>query len=445
LKAYFPHCPIIALTATATHDVETDIQVQLAMQHPTVIKGSFDRPNLTIRLHPKTQPEKQLQAFLGQQGSVSGIIYAATRKGVENACHQLQQGGYAVGRYHAGLSEQERSASQHAFLHDQVTLMVATVAFGMGVHKPDVRFIVHLDMPRTIEQYYQEIGRAGRDGLPAECLTLYGVQDLVIYKSFLEDLEDPIIRKQMKSKTESMYRLCTSLTCRRKTLLRYFGEHLVQEECGACDNCLEETEQVDGTVIAQKILCCVYRLKQNVGIRMVADVLRGSKNQQVLNRGYDQLSTYGLLSDLSDQEVRYYIESLLHAHLLKLREGEYPVLKWTEHSPSVVNGKQPFFFKKRSFKAKKEERERFKHRETTPLDFDRSLFEALRELRLQMARQEGVPPYVVFSDRALQEMALYFPKTQQAFVKINGVGPIKSAKYGKKFLEVIGSHQGQKG
>lgn len=254
LKETFPHCPIIALTATATHDVEKDIQVQLAMQNPKIIKGSFDRPNLTIRLEPKIQVDKQLQVFLEQQKNQPGIIYAATRKGVENTFTQLQQAGYAVGRYHAGLSDQEKSVSQHAFLHDQLTLMVATVAFGMGVHKPDIRFIVHLDMPRTIEQYYQEIGRGGRDGLPAECLMLYSTQDFMIYKSFLDDVEDLVIRKQMKLKTESMYRFCTSLKCRRRELLRYFGEYFPQERCGACDNCLEEAEQIDGTVIAQKIL-----------------------------------------------------------------------------------------------------------------------------------------------------------------------------------------------
>ncbi len=439
LKQIFPHCPIIALTATATLDVEKDIQTQLAMQTPRIIKGSFDRPNLTIKLHPKIQIEKQLLGFLEQQGNRSGIIYAATRKGVENTFSQLQQAGYAVGRYHAGLTEQERSASQHAFLHDQVTLMVATVAFGMGIHKPDIRFIMHLDMPRSIEQYYQEIGRAGRDGLPAECLMLYGAQDFVIYNTFLEDLEDPVIRKQMKAKTESMYRLCTSLKCRRYELLRYFGEKFLQEACGACDNCLEESEQIDGTVIAQKILSCVYRLKQNVGIRMVTDVLRGSKNQALLSRGYDQISTYGLLKEASEQEVRYYIESLLHVGVLRLTEGEYPVLKWTEKSVPIVNGQQALTFKKRTFKAPKEERER-KKRETSTLHYDEKLFEALRQLRLQIAREEEVPPFVVFSDRALQEMAVYYPQTQAEFSKINGVGPIKWVKYGEKFLDVIHAH-----
>ncbi|MFI0435480.1 MAG: DNA helicase RecQ [Parachlamydiaceae bacterium] len=450
LKEHFPKSPIIALTATATHDVEKDIQVQLAMRHPTLIKGSFDRPNLTIRLHPKIQVDKQLKGFLEQQGNQSGIIYASTRKGVDHAFEILQKGGYSVGRYHAGLSEQERSASQHAFLHDQVTVMVATVAFGMGVHKPDIRFIVHLDMPRTIEQYYQEIGRAGRDGLPAECLMLYSTQDFIIYTSFLADLHDPELRRQMKMKTNSMYRLCTSLKCRRGELLRYFGEKFPQKTCASCDNCLDDADQIDATVIAQKILSCIYRLKQNVGIRMVIDVLRGSKGQHILSRGYDQLSTYALLNEMSEQEVRYYIECLLHRNLLSLTEGEYPVLKWTDQAASFLNGSETLSFKKRDFKPQKREKERpekekkIKTREAATLHYDEPLFEALRELRLKIAREEAVPPYVVFSDRALQEMAVYFPQHQQDFVQINGVGPIKSIKYGEKFLELIRSHGGAK-
>lgn len=444
LKQTFPKCPVIALTATATPDVAQDIQLQLGMQNPKMIKGSFDRPNLTIKLQSKIKPAKQLQTFLEQQGNHSGIIYAATRKGVENTFMQLQQEGYAVGRYHAGLSEKERSTSQNDFLHDKVTLMVATVAFGMGIHKPDIRFIVHMDMPRTIEQYYQEIGRAGRDGLPAECLMFYSTQDFILYNNFLEELDDPIIRKQIKAKTESMYRLCTSLKCRRKELLRYFSENFQHETCNACDNCLEDAELADGTIIAQKILSCVFRLKQNVGMRLVTDVLRGSNNQLLFKRGYDKVSTYGLLSNLSEQEVRYYIESLLHLRLLVLTEGEYPVLKWTEKTAAVINSQQPVYFKKRNFKNLNKEKEHSQRRETVTLHYNKNLFEVLRQLRLRTAQEEKVPPFVVFSDRALQEMCVFFPKTEAEFVKINGVGPIKWNKYGEKFIEVIRAHADEK-
>lgn len=441
LKETFPNCPVIALTATATPEVERDIQNQLAMQHPTLIKGSFDRPNLMIRALSKFRPDEQLQAFLAERKNQSGIIYAATRKGVDTTFDKLQKAGFAVGRYHAGMPEPERSAAQHAFLHDQTTLMVATVAFGMGVHKPDVRFIVHMDMPRTIEQYYQEIGRAGRDGLPAECLMLYSMQELVVYKSFLEQLEDPVIRRQMKFKMESMYKFCSSPLCRRSELLRYFGEVYPKNRCSGCDNCIDESSQIEGSVIAQKILSCVYRLKQNVGIRLVVDVLRGSKNQTLLKRGYDKVSTYGILHEMSEQEVRFYLESLLHLDLLTMTEGEFPVLKWTEKSQAVVNCLEAVYFKKRDFRQFKEKRDVVNKKSPLALHYDEALFQTLRQLRLETARQENVPPYVVFSDRALQEMAVSFPQTKEEFGRINGVGPIKWIKYGEKFLELIRSHQ----
>lgn len=438
LKGAFPDKPIIALTATATPDVEKDIQNQLVMKCSTVIKGSFDRPNLTISVNPKNQIEKQLKAFIARQGDRPGIIYASTRKGVESTYEMLKEEGYSVGRYHAGMAEKERSASQHAFLHDQVNLMVATVAFGMGVHKPDIRYIIHIDMPRTIEQYYQEIGRAGRDGLPAECLMLFSTQDAVVYKNYLGDLDEEEVRNQMKVKIDQMYRFCTSWKCRRKGLLSYFGEFSSKTSCNACDNCMEEAGQEDGTVTAQKILSCVYRLNQNVGIRMVTDVLRGSKGQHVLSRGYDKLSTYGLLKDLCESEVRYSIDSLLHLNFLRLTEGEYPVLKWTDQTPAVIKGKQQVFFKKRVFEKKKPEKESVTiEKRPLTLEYHEELFEILRALRLEVAREEGVPPYVVFSDRALQEMAVYFPADEKEFIQINGVGPIKWVKYGEKFLDKI--------
>jgi ATP-dependent DNA helicase RecQ len=436
LRNTFPECPIMALTATATREVETDIMSQLAMKQPEIIKGSFDRPNLTIRINQKINVESQLLEFLNQQQDKAGIIYAATRKTVDSTFEQLKQSGFNVGRYHAGMTDQERSSSQHVFLHDQVTLMVATVAFGMGIHKPDIRFIIHLDMPKTIEQYYQEIGRAGRDGLPADCLMLYGTQDLILYKSFLEQLEDPIIRKQIKAKTEKMYSLCTSLKCRRKELLNYFGEQTLISSCTACDNCVDDVEMIDGTVMAQKILSCVFRLHQNFGIKTVIDVLRGSKSQGILNRGLDQLSTYGLLADLSEKELRYYVESLIHLNFLRLTEGDYPVLKWTETSKRIIDGSENLQFKKKIFKEAKQKDNQILH-------YDKQLFNELKQLRLEVAQQESVPPFVVFSDRSLQEMAVYFPKNQQEFSKVNGVGPIKWLKYGEKFLAKIQQCQNQ--
>jgi ATP-dependent DNA helicase RecQ len=431
LKELFPEKPVMALTATATSEVEQDIVLQLAMKNRVLVKGSFDRPNLTIRINQKMNVEKQLSAFLQVQKEKSGIIYAATRKTVDETFQRLERLGVSVGRYHAGMSDKDRMDSQNNFLHDKVQIMVATVAFGMGIHKPDVRFIVHMDMPRSIEQYYQEIGRAGRDGLPAECLMFFGAQDIVVYKVFLDQLEDPEIRELTRKKTEKIYRLCTSLKCRRKELLIYFGEKY-PSDCMSCDNCVDDVDMLDGSVIAQKILSCVFRLRQNFGIRTVIDVLRGAKSQTIIERGHDQLSTYGLLSDLPEKEVRYYLESLIHMGFLKLTEGDYPVLKWSETSASVIENRQPVLFKKKIFKEVK-----VKESLNITLNYDIVLFNALKALRTEIARNEKVPPYVVFSDRALQEMAVHFPKSRQAFSKINGVGPIKWVKYGEKFLSKI--------
>lgn len=430
LRQTFPECPIMALTATATPDVEQDIMQQLLMKNQRLIKGSFDRPNLTIRAQQRIDREKHLKAFLERKKGQSGILYAATRKTVDQLFNQLKTEGWPVGRYHAGLPDQERSQSQHAFLHDETPLMVATVAFGMGIHKPDIRFVVHLDMPKTLEQYYQEIGRAGRDGLPAECLLFYSAQDLMIYKSLLEEMEETPFKQELKRKTDRMYRFCHSIQCRRKELLGYFGEKVQSSTCQSCDNCLDDVDMVDGTVIAQKILSCVFRLHQAFGIHYLADVLRGSKQQAILARGHHELSTYGIMKELSEPEVRYYIESLIQMGFLRLEEGQYPIVKWTESSSQAVKGQLAIQFRKKIFKETKAKPE-------STAEFDSSLFEKLRQLRTEMAQTERVPPYVVFSDRALQEMASYYPRTEEEFKKINGVGPIKWVKYGDAFLQCI--------
>lgn len=439
LKQFFPHCPIMALTATATQDVQNDMITQLAMEKPVVLKGSFDRPNLTVRIQLKNNLEQQLTEFLNQQKGQSGILYCSTRKGVETYFELLKEWGWSVRRYHGGLTDRERAESQHAFLHDEVPLMVATMAFGMGVHKPDIRFIVHLDMPRTIEQYYQEIGRAGRDGLPAECLMFYSPKEFFVYKSFDEKESDPLIREQMAHKTSKMYFLCKSLACRRKELLKYFGESYSNAVCQSCDNCLDEDEKIDGTIIAQKIISCVYRLDQRFGVRTVMEVLRGSKSQNVLHKGHDKLSTYGILKDISEKELRYYIDSLIQMDVLKVTEGEYPVLRCLPKALEIVQGRSSISFKKISFGAVKE-RQKVIEKPQTTLNYHVDLYEELKQLRLNCAKEEQVPPFVIFSDRSLQEMAVYFPQTQQEFSQINGVGPIKWLKYGEKFLNVIKSY-----
>ncbi|MBA3815278.1 MAG: DNA helicase RecQ [Parachlamydiaceae bacterium] len=436
LKTTFPNSPIIALTATATKDVEKDITAQLAMINPYTIRASFDRPNLTFSIHTKGDTSAQLRRFIDKHPDQSGIIYAATRKTVDETHSELSAQGFSVGKYHAGLSEVERSDGQHRFVHDQCRLMVATVAFGMGIHKPDIRFIVHMDMPRSIEQYYQEVGRGGRDGLPADCLMLYSGQDLRIYQSFLSEIVEEELKRNIKDKTNKMYKLCCTMSCRRKELLHYFDENYRSSNCGGCDNCLDNTELIDETVVAQKILSCVHRLGQRFGAKQVIDVLKGSKAKNVVEKGHDQLSTYGLMSEYSETSLRHYIEMLVELEFLARSEGDYPVLQWTNKSSLVTSGQEKVFL-----------RQKIQHNAPKALavEYDRELFTELSTLRHHWAEKTNVPAFVIFGDRTLIEMATSYPTTRAAFLAMNGAGPVKWEKYGQQFLDVIIEYCEKKG
>ncbi|HSX26791.1 MAG TPA: DNA helicase RecQ [Chlamydiales bacterium] len=434
LKKMFPASSIVALTATATKEVEGDIIAQLAMQTPYVVRASFDRPNLTFHIQPKTTPIDQLRSFLGKHSGESGIIYAATRKTVEETHAELGQFGFKVGKYHAGLSDGERSKAQHEFLHGEGLLMVATVAFGMGIHKPDIRFIVHMDMPRSIEQYYQEVGRAGRDDLPSECLMLYSYQEIAIYNLFLKEVPDASVRRMTKAKTEQIYSLCQSPQCRRKALLHYFGETYTPANCNGCDRCLENTELLDETVAVQKILSCVYRLQHQFDISHVIDVLRGSKKREILEKGHERLSTYNLMSEYSEKDLRYLINVLIGKGLLE-RSGDCPALKWTALSPTTVRGLEKVMIRKKIEKT---------DRRKDDLQYDSILFNELSQLRRKYAQEAGVPAFVVFGDRTLIEMCRFYPTTHEQMLKINGVGPIKWQKYGPVFLNLIVQHCARK-
>lgn len=430
IKQKFPSSSIIALTATATNEVEKDITSQLKIPGAHVIKTSFNRANLSIRIWRKEQKDSLLLNFLEKYTGQSGILYAATRKGVDEAYEMLKHLGLPVGKYHAGLSDSERALAHHAFTHGETLLMVATVAFGMGIHKPDIRFIVHLDMPKSIEQYYQEIGRAGRDGLPAECVMFYSEKELILYEYFAKQETDPVIAATAVQKTKKMYRLCLSEKCRRQELLRYFGESFNALNCESCDNCTDDTEEIDATLSAQKILSCVYRVQHRFGVKHVIDILRGAKTKAIMERGHDSLSTYALMTEYSEEELRYYIEALIHKGFLRRSAGEYPVLQWTETSPEVTSGKtQVILLKKKNIKVS--------GRLSEDLNHDKNLYQSLVELRSEWAQKCNVPAYVVFGDRSLIEMATYYPTTKEAFLAINGVGPQKWQQYGKAFLDSI--------
>ncbi len=429
IKKEFPNLPVMALTATATMAVQTDIMKQLSMKDPYIAKGSFDRPNLVIRINRKSSPAFQVKAFIDKHQNESGIIYASTRKTVDSLYEQLKLEGMKVGRYHAGLPDQERQTALHDFIHDKTPVMVATVAFGMGINKPDVRYIVHHDMPSTIEQYYQEIGRAGRDGLPAECLMLFGAQDVILYRHFAKNLEDPVLRSQANSKTEAMFSLCSSYRCRRVGMLQYFGEKYHSSVCHNCDQCIDSEEKIDGTVVAQKILSCVYRIKESFGVRHLIDVLRGVQTPSVLSNGHDQLSTFNLMNEYSEAELRYYIDLLLGMGLLCYSADIYPVLKWTENTRPVIKGEKSVEFRKKIFKEKV--------KEGLPLNCNEELLTQLKALRLEISRAENLPPFNVFADRSLIEMAIFLPTQDNAFLTINGVGRFKLDSYGVRFMQVI--------
>lgn len=436
LKTAFPKSNLIALTATATKEVQEDIISQLLLKAPHIEKASFDRPNLTVLIDFKENEADQLNEFLEKHPDEPGIIYAATRKKVDEAHEMLSRIGFKVEKYHAGMTDSERANAQNDFVYGRVNLMVATLAFGMGIHKPDIRFIVHLDMPRSIEQYYQEIGRAGRDGLPAECLMLYSPKDMQIYEYFLKDIPEQKVRDSMKVKTDTMYKLCRTWYCRRKGLLEYFGENYPTETCSNCDNCIHHMEEMDATIDSQKILSCVYRVQQRFGAKYVIEVLRGSKSKNILERGHETLSTYGLMKDQSEGDLLFLINALLDQGYLKRSEGDYPVLQWTEHTRNVTSGGQKVILRKyKSLSERMITREALKS--SHEWDYDRELFKELVLLRRKWAADTNVPAFVVFGDRVLIEMAVHYPTSQEAMLALNGIGPAKWEKYGESFLNTI--------
>ncbi|MCC7257207.1 MAG: DNA helicase RecQ [Gammaproteobacteria bacterium] len=443
LRDHFPGVPLIALTATADPQTRQDIvrvlRLGKAVQHVT----SFDRPNIRYTVLEKHRPAEQLQHFLARQGGESGIVYALSRRRVEEIAAALVARGQRAAAYHAGLAAGVRDDVQERFLRDEVQVIVATVAFGMGIDKPNVRFVVHHDVPRNIEGYYQETGRAGRDGLPAEALLLYGAQDVVLARQLVEQTTNPDQRRIEAHKLAAMVAFAESLTCRRQVLLGYFGEMLA-EPCGNCDLCLDPPERMDATEAARKALSCVYRVGSRFGIRHVVEVLRGADTERIRQLGHDRLSTYGIGQEFSDAEWMSIVRQLIHRGFLVQDIANYSVLKLTEAARPLLRGETTLDLARPRLREKPAKAaSRPARAASAPIELqavDRPLFEVLRTLRRRLAEAQGVPPYVVFGDVTLIEMSHRRPANEAELLDITGVGQVKLDRYGAAFLAAIRDH-----
>jgi ATP-dependent DNA helicase RecQ len=432
LKLEFPEAPIIALTATADKATQQDIVKQLAVPDATKFISSFDRPNLYLDVRPGQQRLQQIFKFLGSRGLQSGIIYCLSRKNTETLATKLKAKGYDAKAYHAGLTPELRSSIQEDFVNDRTPIIVATVAFGMGIDKSNVRWVIHYNMPKNIEGYYQEIGRGGRDGLKAHALLFYSYADVMQLQKFALGTQTQEIQI---AKLERMQQFAEALSCRRKALLNYFGEFITQD-CGNCDICKNPPTYFDGTLIAQKICSAVVRLQEKEAIGLVIDVLRGSNNQQVFEKGYQHIKTFGAAKDISWRDLQQYIIQLLNQGVLEIWFHQGGRLLLTSQAKQILfEGKQIKLATLSKQQAKTKE-----VKETSAVK-TKELFEKLRVLRAIYAKDMGVPAYVIFSDASLKDMEQKKPTTMEGFSKISGVGKAKLEKYAPAFIKIIAKHQ----
>ena len=436
LRQYFPEVPFIALTATADPQTRDDIVKVLGLHKARLFTTSFDRPNIRYTVLEKHRPQSQLNRFLGGQGGNSGIVYALSRKRVEEIAAYLNDRGYSAAAYHAGLSPQTRRDVQEQFIRDDVAIVVATVAFGMGIDKPNVRFVVHYDLPRHMEGYYQETGRAGRDGLAAEALLLFGVQDVAMARYQLDQNGNDNQRRIDAHKLNAMVGFAESLTCRRRVLLGYLGEQM-ETDCGNCDICLDPPEQYDATEAARKVLSCVYRVGQSFGVKHVVDVLRGADNERIRKFGHDRLTTYGIGREFSAAEWLSIVRQLIHRGYLIQDIATFSILKLTPRAAGLLRAEETLELARPRVLEKLKKKKKKAGPVADLSEDDLRLFETLREIRKQLAAEQGVPPYVIFGDVALVEMSRERPSNEDEFLEINGVGQVKLERHGAVFLEAI--------
>ncbi|WP_395344464.1 DNA helicase RecQ [Ningiella sp. W23] len=427
----------VALTATATPRVREDIKRQLNIASNSEFIASFDRPNLYLAVSEKESPYQQAKAFIDKHPQQSGIIYCQSRSGVDELAQRLQDDGYSALAYHAGLNHQKRSDYQEQFVRDDVQIIVATIAFGMGINKPDVRYVLHYDLPKNIESYYQQIGRAGRDGLDADCLLLFGYGDIGKNRFFIEQMQNEQEKRLATMHLNQMLALAETESCRRTPLLKYFGEHDAVNECSKCDNCLnEDKQQEDLSVAAQKFLSCVYRTGQIFGAGHIVDVLRGSNAEKVLSNRHNLLSTYGIGNEYSKKQWMALGRQLIQKGYL-LQDTQYGGLKLAPSAQDVLKGRVAFMARLQKPESRTSR---------TPVSKpempvgDQDLVMQLKVLRKRLADEANVPPYAIFSDRSLQEMAYYFPHSEPSLLQIHGVGQSKAQKYADIFIPIIAQY-----
>ncbi|MGB7392753.1 MAG: DNA helicase RecQ [Pricia sp.] len=435
LKQRYPEVPIMALTATADKTTQDDIIEQLNISDANRHLASFDRPNLFLEVRPAQNRIKKIIDFLTGRPDESGIIYCLSRKNTEKIAERLRDAGFQAQAYHAGMSSEERTAVQEEFITDRVPIVVATIAFGMGIDKSNVRFVIHHNLPKNVEGYYQEIGRSGRDGLPAHALLFYSYADVTQLRRFIENSENAEVEY---AKLERMQQFAEALSCRRIALLNYFGEP-VYENCGNCDMCRQPPKYFDGTVLTQKICSAVARLKEKEGMKMVVDVLRGARNAQVYDKGYQHIKTYGAVNEISWLDLQQYVIQLLNQGILEINFREGSRIALTPSAKQVLfEGEQVQLavLEKEKFKSKKE-RSTASGAKAKPS----GLFEKLRLLRKQIATEANVPAYVVFSDASLKDMEEKLPQDEAGFLEISGVGQAKLEKYATIFLKEINRHK----
>ena len=430
---------VAAFTATATKEIIKEIKRLIGLRNPIEVTTGFDRPNLYYQVLKVSNKSKFLIEYLNENFKTeSGIVYCATRKSVESLVKILNDKGFSAVGYHGGMNSEERQNNQDEFILGNKRLIVATNAFGMGIDKPDVRFVIHYNMPKNMEAYYQEAGRAGRDGEKSDCILLYSASDIVKQKLMIQNDDiDPKRQEMLYKNLQYLVNYCNTNDCLRNQILNYFDEDSASDKCKNCSNCIDSSEMVDITLEAQKILSCIYRVSQRYGANMVIQVLRGSKNKKVLEARLDNVSTYGIMKEYSDSAISEIIMTLVSSGYIHMTHDKYPVLKLTSKSADVLSGKTKIHHKKHLLQKKDEKEKASKSIKGGNIDFDIELFEKLKQYRYKIAQEKGLPPYVIFHDIALKEMAAYLPVNKESFLEIKGVGEKKYENYGEGFIDII--------